>query len=66
MRISEVSRRTGLSRAAVRFYVRPGLLKPKAGAKGGSNPHQVFSDEDVASRADKSSFIGCAGCATCG
>lgn len=47
MQISEFSRRTGLSRDTVRFYVRLGLLKPKTSAKGGSNPYQLFSDEDV-------------------
>ena len=47
MQISEFSQRTGLSRDTVRFYVRLGLLKPKASAKGGSNPYQVFGDEDV-------------------
>ena len=47
MQISEFSLRTGLSRDTVRFYVRLGLLKPKTSAKGGSNPYQVFSDEDV-------------------
>ena len=47
MQISEFSQRTGLSRDTVRFYVRLGLLKPKTSAKGGSNPYQVFGDEDV-------------------
>ena len=47
MQISEFSRRTGLSRDTVRFYVRLGLLKPKTSDKGGSNPYQVFGDEDV-------------------
>jgi MerR family copper efflux transcriptional regulator len=47
MQISEFSQRTGLSRDTVRFYVRLGLFKPKTSAKGGSNPYQVFSDEDV-------------------
>ena len=47
MQISEFSQRTGLSRDTVRFYVRLGLLKPKTSAKGGSNPYQVFSEEDV-------------------
>jgi MerR family copper efflux transcriptional regulator len=47
MLISEFSRRTGLSRDTVRFYVGLGLLKPKTSAKGGSNPYQLFSDEDV-------------------
>ena len=47
MLISEFSRRTGLSRDTVRFYVRLGLLKPKTSDKGGSNPYQVFGDEDV-------------------
>ena len=47
MQISEFSRRTGLSRDTVRFYVRLGLFKPRTSAKGGSNPYQVFGDEDV-------------------
>ena len=47
MQISEFSRRTGLSRDTVRFYVRLGLLKPKTSAKGGSNPYQLFSDDDL-------------------
>ena len=47
MQISEFSRLTGLSRDTVRFYVRLGLLKPKTSGKGGSNPYQIFSDEDV-------------------
>ena len=47
MQISEFSRRTGLSRDTVRFYVRLGLFKPTTSAKGGSNPYQVFGDEDV-------------------
>lgn len=47
MQIAEFSRRTGLSRDTVRFYVRLGLLKPKTSAKGGSNPYRLFSDEDV-------------------
>ena len=47
MQISEFSRRTGLSRDTVRFYIRLGLLRPKTSAKGGSNPYQLFGDEDV-------------------
>ena len=47
MQISEFSLRTGLSRDTVRFYVRLGLLKPKTSTKGGSNPYQLFSDEDL-------------------
>jgi DNA-binding transcriptional MerR regulator len=31
----------------VRFYVRQGLLRPKTDGKGGRNPYQIFSDEDV-------------------
>jgi MerR family transcriptional regulator, copper efflux regulator len=47
MLISEFSRRTGLSRDTVRFYVRLGLLQPRASALGGRNPYQTFGDEDV-------------------
>jgi MerR family copper efflux transcriptional regulator len=47
MQISEFSRCTGLSRDTVRFYVRLGLLRPTTSARGGSNPYQLFNDEDV-------------------
>jgi MerR family transcriptional regulator, copper efflux regulator len=47
MLISEFARATGLTPDTVRFYVRRGLLKPLAGNKGGSNPYQVFTDEQV-------------------
>ncbi len=47
MLISEFARTTALSVDTVRFYVRRGLLRPKVGAKGGSNPYQQFADEDV-------------------
>lgn len=47
MLISEFSRLTGLPRETVRFYVRLGLLQPAASVKGGRNPYQLFSEEDV-------------------
>ena len=47
MLIAEFARASGLSRDTVRFYVRRGLLAPLAGNKGGSNPHQVFTNEHV-------------------
>ncbi len=47
MLISEFSRATGLSRDTVRFYVRLGLLRPEAGQKGGRNPYQLFTREDL-------------------
>ena len=48
MLISEFCRATGLSQDTVRFYVRKGLLTPATGRKGGSNPYQIFTAEDVA------------------
>jgi DNA-binding transcriptional MerR regulator len=47
MLISEFARRAGLSTDTVRFYVRKGLLAPETGVKGGSNPYQIFSDQDL-------------------
>lgn len=47
MQISEFVRVTGLSRDTARFYVRLGLLRPKLNGKGGRNPYQSFTDEDV-------------------
>ena len=47
MLISEFAQATGLTTDTVRFYVRRGLLKPLAGAKGGSNPYQIFTNEHV-------------------
>ena len=39
--------RTGLSADTIRFYIRRGLLVPATGAKGGSNPYQIFTREHV-------------------
>jgi DNA-binding transcriptional MerR regulator len=47
MLISEFARATGLTPDTVRFYVRRGLLTPKTGGKGGSNPYQIFTAEHV-------------------
>jgi DNA-binding transcriptional MerR regulator len=47
MQISEFARLTGLSRDTVRFYVRLGLLHPLTSARGGRNPYQLFTEEDV-------------------
>jgi MerR family transcriptional regulator, copper efflux regulator len=47
MWISDFSRKAGLSRETVRFYVRLGLLHPKVGFKGGKNPYQQFGQEDL-------------------
>ncbi|TCR80757.1 MerR family transcriptional regulator [Rhizobium sp. BK376] len=47
MLISEFSKATELSRDTVRFYVRLGLLRPRATDKGGRRPYQIFTDEDV-------------------
>lgn len=47
MLISEFSKRTGLSKDTIRFYIRKGLLLPQMGREGGSNPYQHFSERDV-------------------
>jgi len=47
MLISEFCRVTGLSPDTVRFYIRRGLLDPDTGRKGGRNPYQLFTAEDV-------------------
>lgn len=47
MLISEFSRVTGLGLDTIRYYVRRDLLRPELGAKGGRNPYQLFSSEDV-------------------
>jgi MerR family copper efflux transcriptional regulator len=47
MWISDFSRKAGLSRETVRFYVRLGLLHPKITLKGGKNPYQQFGQEDL-------------------
>jgi MerR family copper efflux transcriptional regulator len=45
--ISEFARATGLTSDTVRFYVRLGLLRPGASAKGGQHAYQVFTEDDV-------------------
>jgi len=48
MLISQFAKATGLSVDTVRFYIAKGLLKPERSArKGGANPYQVFSADDV-------------------
>lgn len=48
MLISKFAKTAGLSVDTVRFYVAKGLLKPERSArKGGANPYQVFSADDV-------------------
>lgn len=46
MLIAEFSRVTGLTRDAIRFYVKRGLLAPSVGASG-SNRYQRFDASDV-------------------
>ncbi|MDM0066868.1 MerR family transcriptional regulator [Variovorax sp. J31P207] len=47
MLISDFSKAAGLPVDTIRFYITKGLLRPKRGLKGGSNPYQVFSDGDL-------------------
>jgi DNA-binding transcriptional MerR regulator len=47
MLISQFSRMTGLTTDTIRFYVRKGLLSPARSGKGGANPYQVFTAQDV-------------------
>ncbi|GFE75788.1 hypothetical protein NTCA1_34370 [Novosphingobium sp. TCA1] len=48
MLISQFAKKVGLSVDTVRFYIAKGLLKPQRSArKGGANPYQVFSADDV-------------------
>lgn len=47
MLISNFSKVTGLSRDTVRFYVRLGLLNPVKTDKGGRNPYQFFTEDDI-------------------
>jgi DNA-binding transcriptional MerR regulator len=49
MLISEFSRRTGLARETVRYYVRMGLLQPQQTQKGGRHPYLMFTQDDVRS-----------------
>jgi len=47
MLIGELARAANVSRDAIRFYVRLGILKPQIGAKGGRNPYKIFSKQDL-------------------
>jgi MerR family transcriptional regulator, copper efflux regulator len=47
MLISEFARAAGRTPDTVRFYVRRGLLQPATTDKGGRNPYQIFSADDV-------------------
>ncbi|MDQ0474230.1 MerR family transcriptional regulator [Labrys wisconsinensis] len=47
MLISAFARATGLTPDTVRFYVRRGLLVPQTNGKGGRNPYQHFTAENV-------------------
>src|SRR6218665_3464338 len=47
MLISEFARATDLPVDTIRFYIAKGLLKPERSTKGGSNPYQMFSLDDV-------------------
>src|SRR6202035_3935278 len=47
MLISEFARVTGLTRDAVRFYARLGLLRPQTNGKGGRHPYSVFTEKDI-------------------
>jgi MerR family transcriptional regulator, copper efflux regulator len=45
--ISQFARQAGLTLDTVRFYVRLGLLRPEASAKGGERPYQLFTAEHL-------------------
>lgn len=47
MLISEFARTVGMPVDTVRFYVGKGLLRPGRSGKGGGNPYQVFTRDDV-------------------
>jgi DNA-binding transcriptional MerR regulator len=47
MLIGEFARKTGLSAATIRFYMRKRLLAPEIGLLGGSNPYASFTERDV-------------------
>lgn len=47
MLISEFARRAELTPDTVRFYIKRGLLHPNTTIKGGSNPYQIFSHNDL-------------------
>lgn len=47
MQIGVFAKRTGLSVATVRFYIRKRLLTPESGQLGGSNHYARFTERDV-------------------
>ncbi|MBS1063671.1 MerR family transcriptional regulator [Gluconobacter wancherniae] len=47
MLIGEFSRRTGLSTATIRFYIRKRLITPEVGRSGGQNSYAHFTERDV-------------------
>lgn len=47
MLISQFAQKMGLGIDTARYYVRIGLLTPGESAKGGRNPYQIFSTDDV-------------------
>lgn len=47
MLIGEFARKTGLSAATIRFYMRKRLLAPDTGLLGGNNPYARFAERDV-------------------
>ena len=47
MLIGDFAKRTGLSAATIRFYIRKRLLAPESGPVGGSNPYARFTERDV-------------------
>ncbi|WP_068084598.1 MerR family transcriptional regulator [Novosphingobium rosa] len=47
MLIGDFAKRTGLSAATIRFYMRKRLLAPESGQLGGSNPYARFTERDI-------------------
>ena len=47
MLIGDFAKRTGLSPATIRFYIRKRLLTPDTGQLGGRNPYARFTERDV-------------------
>ena len=47
MWIGEFARRAGVKPTTVRHYVREGLLAPRTGLAGGSNPYLEFTETDL-------------------
>lgn len=47
MLISQFAKQTGLPVDTIRFYIAKGLLRPERSVKGGSNPYQVFGEQDM-------------------